>query len=135
MRFSIIIPTYNRPQPLRHCLIALARLDYPRGQFEVIVVDDGSHESLAALVTDFDDCLDVRLLREEHAGPGIARNAGAAQARGEFLVFTDDDCAPFPDWLKALENRVAREPDCLVGGATVNGYPNNIYATASQLLI
>jgi GT2 family glycosyltransferase len=135
MRFSVIIPTYNRPQALRRCLDALARLDYSRDQFEVIVVDDGSRESLTALVTDFHDGLDLRLLREEHAGPGLARNAGAAQARGEYLTFTDDDCAPFPDWLCALEQRFARDPDCLVGGPTINGNPDNLYATASQMLI
>ena len=135
MRFSVVVPTYNRPQPLSLCLDALARLYYPREQFEVIVVDDGSTESLAAHVKNFQDRLHIRYLREEHAGPGMARNAGAAQARGEYLAFTDDDCAPCPDWLRALEQRFAREPGCLVGGPTINGYPENLYATASQLLI
>src|SRR5690242_16282570 len=98
MRFSVVVPTYNRPQPLSRCLDALARLYYPREQFEVIVVDDGSTESLAALVKNFQERLDIRYLREEHAGPGMARNVGAAHARGEYLAFTDDDCAPCPDW-------------------------------------
>jgi glycosyltransferase involved in cell wall biosynthesis len=135
MRFCVVVPTYNRPQPLRHCLAALARLDYPRDQFEVIVVDDGSREPLTEIAAEFHERLNIRLLRAGHAGPGAARNAGAAQARGEYLVFTDDDCAPFPDWLNALDSRFQKDPDSLVGGPTLNGYPDNLYAAASQLLI
>jgi glycosyltransferase involved in cell wall biosynthesis len=135
MRFSVIVPTYNRPQPLADCLGALARLDYPREQFEVIVVDDGGGTLANAITAGYADRLAVRWLRQAHAGPGIARNLGAGQARGEYLAFTDDDCAPCPDWLSALENRFARAPECLVGGATINGKPANLYASASQLLI
>ena len=133
--FSIIIPTYVRPRQLAVCLQSLARLDYPRDCFEVIVVDDGSKSSSDAVVAFFCDRLDVTLLTQTHAGPGAARNTGAARAKGEFLAFTDDDCAPANDWLQALAARFATAPDRGIGGQTLNALADNPYSTASHLLV
>jgi cellulose synthase/poly-beta-1,6-N-acetylglucosamine synthase-like glycosyltransferase len=102
---------------------------------EVIVVDDGSETPPEAVVASFCGQLDVALLRQAHAGPAAARNTGAARAKGEFLAFTDDDCAPAPDWLQILAARFARASDCAVGGRTLNALPDNLYSTASQLLV
>ncbi|MBI4790120.1 MAG: glycosyltransferase [Chloroflexi bacterium] len=131
IRFSIVVPTRNRPEPLAHCLNALAQLNYSRDRFEIIVVDDGSWTALG----EFQCAMPITLLRQAHAGPAAARNAGAAHACGTFLAFTDDDCAPDPNWLRALEARLDAMPGCAVGGKTVNGLTDNISATASQLLI
>lgn len=133
--FSIIIPTYARPRQLATCLGALANLDYPRDRFEVIVVDDGGEVSPEGGVTSFGDQLDIILLVQEHAGPATARNTGATRAKGEFLAFTDDDCAPAPDWLQALAARFATALDCAVGGRTLNALPDNPYSTTSQLIV
>jgi GT2 family glycosyltransferase len=133
--FSIIIPTYARPRQLATCLRSLARLDYPRNRFEVIVVDDGSETPPEAVVASFCGHLDVTLLTQAHAGPAAARNTGAARAKGEFLAFTDDDCAPAPDWLQSLAARFARASDCAIGGRTLNALPDNLYSTASQLIV
>lgn len=133
--FSIIIPTYNRPRQLSTCLESLTRLNFRRDGFEVIVVDDGSAMSLEPVVASFHDRLEVALLKQPNAGPAAARNTGAAQARGKFLAFTDDDCAPAPDWLQALAARFVVIPDGMIGGRTLNALPDNPYSTASQLLI
>jgi glycosyltransferase involved in cell wall biosynthesis len=132
--FSIIIPTYQRPARLKKCLEGIARLDYPKDGFEVIVVDDGSTVSLEKALRPFSTGFDLTLVRESHAGPAAARNKGAALARGEFLVFTDDDCVPHPEWLRAFSKRLAVTPDGLIGGAVVNGLPHNPCSSASQLL-
>lgn len=79
--------------------------------------------------------LRLTLHRQPNAGPAAARNAGAARAVTPLLAFTDDDTAPEPGWLARLTAHLARAPDALVGGHTVNGLPGNPYATASQLLI
>ncbi|HEY9890020.1 MAG TPA: glycosyltransferase [Candidatus Obscuribacterales bacterium] len=134
-QFSIIIPTYNRPDRLTHCLQSLTQLDYPRDRFEVIVVDDGSATPLDAVVQPFESVLTLRLLRQTNGGPASARNRGAAAAQGDYLVFTDDDCQPHGGWLTALAAAIAQAPDALIGGHTCNALPHNPYSTASQLLI
>lgn len=135
VRFSVIIPTRNRPQPLARCLAALAQQNYPRAQFETLVVDDGGDQSLVATLVPFQSAIQIALLEQKRAGPAAARNLGAARATGTFLAFTDDDCAPEPEWLNALEAELSAHPGSAVGGLTRNALTENIYATASQLLI
>ena len=133
--FSVIIPTRARPERLATCLEALSNLEYPRDRFEVIVVDDGSDIPPHDVVQRFFARLDVALLTQPHAGPATARNTAAAQARGEVLAFTDDDCAPASDWLTHLASRFAQDKDLAVGGRTINALPNDPYAAASQLIM
>jgi glycosyltransferase involved in cell wall biosynthesis len=133
--FSIIVPTYNRPAQLTNCLQSLVYLDYPRDRFEVIVVDDGSKIPTDTVVSSFVNRLSVTLVTQTHGGPSIARNKGAMHAKGEFLAFTDDDCAPAPDWLKTLAVRFNGDPDNMIGGRTLNVLLHNPYSTASDLLV
>ncbi|MCU0526510.1 MAG: glycosyltransferase [Elainella sp. Prado103] len=133
--FSIVIPTYNRPDRLRLCLAAISQLNYPFDRFEVIVVDDGSPTLLHPIVEPFQAQLQLTLLRQVNAGPASARNAGAMLAKGEFLVFTDDDCTPTPTWLTAFQAQFGITPTDLLGGQTLNALPQNLCSTASQILI
>lgn len=95
---SVIIPTYNGAARISHCLQALQKQAAGRN-VEILVVDDGSTDSTAAVVARFPG---VRLIRQTNAGPAAARNHGAREARGEIILFTDDDCVPMPDWLEAM---------------------------------
>ena len=131
----MVVPTYRRPLQLAACLRALSYQDYPSDCYEVIVVDDGSPESAENTVAPYRNRVGVRLLTQPNSGPARARNAGAAQARGEILAFTDDDCEPAPDWLRALAARSVDAPDCAIGGRTVNKLSENPYSTASQVLV
>lgn len=133
--FSIVIATRARPRQLGDCLSALDLLDYPRACFEVLVVDDGGPEPLDSTVAPYRGRFDLTLLRQAHGGPAAARNAGAARAVGTFLAFTDDDCQPAPDWLRALAARFGTAPEAMIGGRTVNALPENPFSTASQLLV
>ena len=133
--FSVIVPTFQRPEELTHCLAALAAQQLARNRFEVVVVDDGSVEPPRAVVARFASALDVRLIEQKNAGPAAARNAGAAAARGDYVAFTDDDCRPDPGWLKALDETVAQHPGCAIGGRVENSLADGLYSTASQLLI
>jgi len=133
--FSIIIPTYNRSGRLSSCLEAISRLDYPADLFEVIIVDDGGETPLDGLLAPFSGRVRVTLVRQAHAGVAIGRNTGAERAKGDFLVFTDDDCQPAPDWLKRLESSCKEENDCIIGGRTVNVLQENLFSTASQTLV
>lgn len=133
--FSIIIPTFNRPAQLGHCLSALTRQDYSPDQFEVIVVDDGSTVPVAESIASFRRCLNLAVHSAPHAGPSRARNLGAEHARGRHLAFTDDDCRPTHGWLHALEARLSAAPEAMVGGQTLNALPENLYSTLSQMVV
>lgn len=132
--FTVIVPTYNRPDHLMNCLQALAHLDYPGKCFEVIIVDDGGNIPLEPIISRFHNQISVTLLRQKNSGPAMARNYGASRAQGEYLAFTDDDCMPDPNWLQALAYSLKESPDCLCGGKTINAFADNYYAMATQLL-
>jgi GT2 family glycosyltransferase len=133
--FSIIIPTYQRPLQLATCLQALAKLDYPPERFEVIVVDDGSPTSLELAVAPFRRQINLAVIKQANAGPATARNNGAKQTQGDYLAFTDDDCAPAPDWLQILAAVFKKNPDCLAGGRIVNRLADNLFSATSQLIV
>ncbi len=90
------------------------------------MVDDGS--------TPPGEAPGVRRLRQSNQGPGLARNSGAALARGQYLVFTDDDCLPEPGWLHAFDRALASDPGAMLGGAVRNDCPENIFASFNQAL-
>lgn len=91
---SVIVCAHNGAERLKSCLPACLAIDYP--DFEILLVDDGSTDETAQVVNRFPR---VRYLRQRHAGLSVARNYGAAEARGEILAYTDDDCEPDQDWL------------------------------------
>ncbi len=102
---SVIVPAYNAAATLPLCLAALAAQDYPREEYEIIVVDDGSTDATAEKAS----AAGVRVISQPNAGPAAARNRGAEAARGELLLFTDADCAPTPGWLRALTVALSEE--------------------------
>lgn len=134
-RFSIVIPTRDRPHRLASCLEAVSRLAFPRDRFETIVVDDGGRQSIDSAAAEAAERAGARIVHQSPAGPGIARNRGATEAKGECLAFLDDDCAPVADWLEALDRARAAAPGAGVGGRTVNALCANPYSSASQALI
>lgn len=133
-RFTIVVPTRDRPRQLAACLAAVAALRYPPEGFETVVVVDGE-EPVRPEVQHAADRARARLVAQRATGPATARNRGAEEARGEFLAFLDDDCAPEPDWLRELDVALAALPGSGAGGHTVNALPGNRYASASQALI
>lgn len=133
-KFSVIVPTYNRPEPLRRCLQGLAGLE-GGDDFEVVVVDDGTGTSFDSLADAFRGVLDLRFVGQPHRGPAAARNTGAREARGRYLVFLDDDCVPEPSWLEEIERVYDSEPKCLVGGGLRNALPGNPFSTESHLIV
>ena len=135
-QFSVIIPTRDRFAALTTCLESLVKQDYGRDGFEVIVVNNASKCPPPDSVTAFHDRLDLKILnREQSAGPGVARNCGAAQARGEFLAFTDDDCQPAADWLQKLTAYFLLSPGYLIGRRVINALTANPYSVATHVII
>ncbi|KKQ91790.1 MAG: hypothetical protein UT58_C0010G0012 [Microgenomates group bacterium GW2011_GWC1_39_7b] len=98
---SIIIPTYNERQNLEACLESLGLQTY--GDFEVIVVDDGSTDNTWKLLSEIRNSkFEIRKFHAEHGGAGAARNLGASKAKGKILVFVDADMTFDKDFLKKL---------------------------------
>jgi glycosyltransferase involved in cell wall biosynthesis len=115
VRLSVIVPVYNRSDQLRQLLAALAQQSFARAWFEVIICDDGSSEDLSRVASETAG-LQIVYLRQERQGAGKARNLGLAHARGEILAFTDSDCLPGADWLRALDQAMEGPSIGLVGG-------------------
>ncbi|WP_308917116.1 glycosyltransferase family 2 protein [Jannaschia sp. LMIT008] len=128
---TIVLPSFGRPAHVRDCLAALGALD--GGPYPVVVVDDGSPEPLAPVCAPFGDA--VRCIRQDNAGPGVARNRGVAEARTRLVLFIDDDCRPEPGWARALIETQAGDPDALVGGLVVNGLDRNVWSDAAQAIL
>lgn len=133
LTFSIIIPTFGRPDQLRNCLDTLVEVDPPGDGFEVVVVDDGTPEPLEPQLEPWTDRLELAVLRQENAGPGPARNLGLTAARGQFIAFTDDDCLIDREWLRALESALEEHPEALIGGRTTQ-QPGDPYSETNQLI-
>lgn len=94
---SVIIPARDAADTIAWVLAGVAQQDYA-GDWEVILVDDGSSDATADLA--LRSSVGVRLVREAGSGAAHARNAGAAVARGEWLAFLDADCRPTAGWLR-----------------------------------
>jgi len=111
------------------CLSSLCKLEYSKENFEVLVVDDGSDNSLAGISSRFIGVFPIQFLRHAVSrGPAAARNTGADQAQGKYLVFLDDDCFVDQGWLAAFEASFSiLSADALVG-STLNPDPTVIGA-------
>ena len=122
MDATIIIPTYERAATLLETLDRLAKMDYPKGEWEAFVVDDGSKPETLVLITDWIRRSDapVRLFREAHGGPAAARNRGARVAAGEALIFLDNDCLVAPDFIRRHLQVLNEHPGCWVVGRVVH---------------
>jgi hypothetical protein len=98
MKVSIIIPLYNKAPYIRRALDSALAQTFP--DHEIIVVDDGSTDGSPEIVRAESDPR-VRLITQPNAGPGLARNQGIAEAKGEYLAFLDAD----DEWLPAFLER------------------------------
>ncbi len=94
MKVSVIIPIYNEEGVIDACLASLSKQTFK--DLEIIVVDDGSSDETLSKIKG------VKLLKQEHKGPGAARNLGVSQASGEILVFVDADMTFEPDFVEKL---------------------------------
>jgi glycosyltransferase involved in cell wall biosynthesis len=125
---SVVVPTRDRPVGLNRCLDALAAQTLV-DRLEAVVVDDGSLAQIE-VARIIDRHPRVRLIRRGGGGPAAARNAGALDARGAFLCFTDDDCEPQDDWAEHLVRRLQRGADA-AAGTTLSG--GGVLAAASEI--
>lgn len=114
MRYSLIIPVYNRPDEVNELLESLTTQRLK--PYEVIIVEDGSTLPCQDVVNRYADRLPVRYFTKPNGGPGPARNFGASHATGNYLIILDSDCLLPDGYLEAIDEELQREPADAFGG-------------------
>ncbi len=102
IEISVVIPTYNNKTMLREIIKSLLIQKFPKGSFEIIVVDDGSIDKTANVIESF-HLSNLVYIRQKNRGPASARNKGISIAKGGIIAFIDDDCIPEKNWLISIK--------------------------------
>lgn len=114
MRYSVIIPVYNRPDEVDELLQSLANQKFK--DFEVIVVEDGSTIRCLEVTEKYKAALDLKYYQKPNSGPGQTRNYGAERSQGEYLIILDSDCILPEGYLDAIEAELKAAPADAFGG-------------------
>ncbi len=114
MKYSVIIPVYNRIAEVEDLLRSLAQQTCK--DFEVIIVEDGSSEPCDKVVEEYKDKVDVKYFFKNNEGRSIARNYGLERAQGDYFIFFDSDCIIPPVYFDRLNEELDKNPvDCFGG--------------------
>ncbi len=124
---SIIIPAYNEEKVIGACLDSIAKLDYPDDLLDVIVIDDGSTDRTAEIISGYRS---VKVIKGIHKGPSAARNLALKQAKGDYVAFTDADCVVSSEWIKRLLKGFISDKVAGVGGIQVPAKGESEFAVA-----
>ncbi|MBQ2856265.1 MAG: glycosyltransferase [Bacteroidaceae bacterium] len=114
MKYSFIIPVYNRPDEVDELLGSLTLQTVC--DFEVIVVEDGSTVSCKEIVDKYAECLLIHYYNKENSGPGQTRNYGVDKASGEYMIILDSDCILPENYLAAVDAALQQEDVDAFGG-------------------
>ena len=123
MKVSVIIPTYKRSGLVCLTLDSLLKQDYPKRDFEIIVVDNNSPDDTENVVREYiqshQGLANIRYTKELRQGDGYARNSGAAIAVGEYLLFCDDDSLFDANWISCMVGVLDMYPQVAMVGSRI----------------
>ncbi len=114
MKYSLIIPVYNRPDEVDELLASLEAQTMT--DFEVVIVEDGSTIPCQSVVNEHASRLALRYFQKTNSGPGQSRNYGAERSQGEYLIVLDSDCVLPPGYLQAVDDELSANPCDAFGG-------------------
>ena len=114
MKYSFIIPVYNRPDEVDELLDSLTRQTFR--EFEVVVVEDGSVVPCKDIVDKYADRLSIHYYNKANSGPGQTRNYGVDRANGEYMLILDSDCIIPEKYLEAVKAELQRQKADAFGG-------------------
>ena len=114
MKYSIIVPVFNRPDEVDELLESLTH--QTEKDFEVVIVEDGSQTPCEDVCKRYENLMDIHYYYKENSGPGQSRNYGAERAKGEYLLILDSDVVLPEGYLKAVSDELSREPADAFGG-------------------
>ena len=130
LKVTVAIPTYNRADFLRQTLAGLVAQQFPRDHFEILVLDNNSTDHTRAVVAEFASAHPApRYLLETHQGLDYARNRAIAEARGDIIVFGDDDILVQPHWLARMTAPLLADSSQrigAVGGEVIPIFPDGL---------
>ncbi len=121
MRYSIIVPVFNRPDEVDELLDSLTRQTVK--DFEVIIVEDGSTKTCKDVCEKYASILDLHYYFKENSGPGQSRNYGAERSKGEYLLILDSDVVLPDRYIENLELRIDNYD--MLQGTNTNGMQGN----------
>ena len=107
MKYSIIVPVYNRPDEVDELLESLS--NQTQKDFEVIIVEDGSVKTCKDVCDKYADILVLHYYAKENSGPGQSRNFGAERANGEWLIILDSDVVLPEGYLAAIDSAISSD--------------------------
>ena len=114
MRYSVIVPVYNRPDEVDELLESLTQQSFR--DFEVVIVEDGSKIPCEEVVEKYRSVLDIHYFSKPNSGPGQTRNYAAERSNGEYLLILDSDCILPAGYLQAVEDELKASPAEAFGG-------------------
>lgn len=114
MKYSVIIPVYNRPEEVEELLASLTLQAFT--EFEVIVVEDGSQITCKGIVDRYEHRLNIFYFEKPNSGPGLTRNFGAERANGEYFIFFDSDCIIPTNYFLEIDKELERNNVDAFGG-------------------
>lgn len=114
MKYSVIVPVFNRPDEVDELLSSLCTQTFK--DFEVIIVEDGSSVPCAEVVRRYDGRLDVHYYAKPNSGPSQSRNYGVERAKGEYVIILDSDVVLPEGYLQAVDDELLRQPCDAFGG-------------------
>lgn len=114
MKYSIIVPVFNRPDEVGELLDSLSRQTVK--DFEVVIVEDGSQRPCKDVCDGFTGKLDIKYFMKENSGPGQSRNYGAEHASGDYLIILDSDVVLPESYLQAVSDELSQEETDAFGG-------------------
>lgn len=114
MKYSVIVPVFNRPDEVDELLESLCSQSFK--DFEVLIIEDGSDKCCRDVVEKYSNLLDVKYYLKANSGPGQTRNYGAALAKGEYLIVLDSDTMVPSHYFDAIESELNSFPCEAFGG-------------------
>lgn len=122
MKYSIIVPVYNRPDEVDELLESLPQQAFK--DFEVIIVEDGSIKPCKDVCEKYANILDLHYYAKENSGPGQSRNYGAERSNGEWLIILDSDVVLPEGYLEAVEKSLASSTSIAAWGGPDAAHPS-----------
>jgi len=114
LKYSVIVPVYNRPDEVDELLESLSSQTFK--DFEVVIVEDGSKITCKDVCDKYANILDLQYYYKENSGPGQSRNYGVERAKGDYVLIVDSDAVAPAGYLQAIDDELSRQPSDAWGG-------------------